>query len=123
MLIKIYFSPNMDGMADYQSYEIQSFDELLKLLPQAWLELSESYDVEENSSEAFIIASISNKNHLEINCASFAFNDGELSIQNTEFLEANDPEIKIWKEAGLDINKLYIGEEGLKEIINTLLRI
>ena len=122
MLIKIYFSPNMDGTAEYQSYEIRSFDELLNLLPQAWLEFSESYDVEENSSEAFIIASISNKNHLEINCASFAFNDGELSIQNTEFLDTNDPEIKSWKEAGLDINKLYIGEDGLKEIINTLLK-
>jgi len=123
MLIKIYFSPNMDGMDDYQSYEIRSFDELLNLLPQAWLELSESYDVEENSSEAFIIASISNKNNLEINCASFAFNEGELSIQNTEFLDANDPEINGWKEAGLDINKPYIGEDGLKEIINTLLKL
>ena len=122
MLIKIYFSPNMYGMADYRSFEIQSFDELQKLLPQAWLELSESHEVEENSSEAFIIASISDKNSLEINCASFAFEDGELSIQNTEFIEPNDPEIKIWKEVGLDINKRYIGEEGLKEIINTLLK-
>ena len=123
MLIKIYFSPNMGGMADYQSYEIQSFDELLKLLPQAWLDLSETYQVEENSSEAFIIASISDKNHLEINCASFAFNDGELSINITEFLEANDPEIKCWKKVGLDTNKLYAGEDGLKEIINTLLKL
>lgn len=122
MQIKIYFSPNMDGMADYRSFEIQSFDELLQLLPQAWLELSELYEVEENSSEAFIIASLSDKNPLEINCASFAFNDGELSIQNTEFIEPNDPEIKSWKEVGLDINKLYVGEAGLKEIINTLLK-
>lgn len=122
MLIKIYFSPNMDGMADYQSHEIQSFDELLELLPHAWHELSNLYEVEENSSEAFIIASISDKNPLEINCASFAFNDGELSIQNTEFIEPNDPEIKIWKEVGLDTNKPYEGVVGLKEIINTLLK-
>ena len=122
MLIKIYFSPNMDGMADYQSYEIQSFDELLELLPHAWPELSNLYEVEENSSEAFIIVSISDKNPLKINCASFAFNDGELSIQNTEFIEPNDPEIKIWKEVGLDTNKPYEGVVGLKEIINTLLK-
>ena len=120
MEFKIYFSPNMEGIEDFQSYEINSPIQLINILPQAWDELSNLYDVDEGSSEAFITACIDGNHPMEINCASFAFYNGELSIQNTEFYEPNDPDAMNWKRVGLNVDKAYIGEAGLKEILGKI---
>jgi len=120
MEIKIYFSPNMEGIDDFQSFEINSPIELINILPQAWDELSKLYDVDEASSEAFITACINGIDPMEVNCASFTFYDGVLNIQNTEFYEPNDPDALNWKKVGLSIDKEYIGEAGLKEILSKI---
>ncbi len=122
MEIKIYYSPDMNGMDEFVSYTINSFDELRNILPIAWAELTSMYDSDQYNSEAFIVACLSKNSMKEINCASFTFNDGELAIQNTEFIESNDPDIDDWTSVGLSIDKPYIGLSGLNEIISKLLK-
>lgn len=120
MKFDIYFSPNMEGMDEFLSYEINTPDNLLNILTSAWEELSSLYDIDDANSEAFIVAHIPGNNPIEITIASFALIDGELSIQNTEFYEPNGIDALNWKKVGLSLEKPYIGEDGLNMILQTI---